>query len=178
MKILKYIIVGLGGLIALLLIIAIFVPKDYTVSVSQTVDKPKQVVLDYVKILKNQEQYSEWVKADPNNHPEIVGTDGTVGAVQKWNSKDDNVGEGQQTITTLTDDSMLVELKFIRPFKGEAKAANLFKALSDNQTQITSVFYGHADYPFNLMAVCMGKKMIKDTQAKNLNNIKQILEKK
>lgn len=73
-------------------------------SVSETINKPKQQVYDYVKTLRNQTQYSEWVKADPNLNPEIIGTDGTVGAIQRWDSKNDNIGEdvgqGEQEIKT------------------------------------------------------------------------------
>lgn len=176
MKILKRILVGIIGLIALLLIVALFTPKQYTVSVSETINRPKAEVMAYVTILANQEQYSEWVKADPNLHPQIIGTDGTVGAIQKWNSKDDNVGEGQQQITALTEDRMDVNLDFIRPFEGHAKAANIFKAVSDNQTEITAEFYEHAKFPMNLMSYFIGRKMIEETQKKNLHNIKTILE--
>lgn len=176
MKILKGLLITIGGLIALLLIVALFTPKDYTVSVSETINKPKQDVVNYVTMLGNQQQYSEWVKADPNLHPEIIGTDGTVGAIQRWNSKDDNVGEGEQQITSLTADRMDVDLHFKRPFEGEAKAANIFKAVSENQTLMTAEFYEHAKFPMNLMSYFIGKKMIEETQKKNLKNIKNILE--
>jgi len=178
MKIIKWIFIGILGFIALLLIVALFVPKEYTVSVSETIDQPKQVVFDYAKMLKNQEYYSEWVKADPNLHPEITGTDGTVGATQKWNSQNNNVGEGEQEITALTPDRIDVDLRFKRPMEGNAKAANIFKSLSENQTQVTSEFYSNDKYPFNLMSYFFGRKMIMDTEAKNLKNLKGILEKK
>lgn len=176
MKILKGLLIGLVALLALLFVVALFTPKEYTVSVSETINKPKSSVMSYVTLLRNQEQYSEWVKADPNLHPEIIGIDGTVGAIQKWNSKDDNVGEGEQQITSLTADRMDVDLRFKRPFEGNAKAANIFKAISDNQTQITAEFYEKASFPLNLMSYFIGKKMIEETQKKNLHNIKTILE--
>ena len=44
------------------------------------VNKPKQQVFDYVKLIKNQEQYSVWVMKDPNIKIVYTGTDGTVGA--------------------------------------------------------------------------------------------------
>ncbi|MBK6825169.1 MAG: SRPBCC family protein [Saprospiraceae bacterium] len=126
MNIVKKIVVVIAFIIALPLVAALFVPKQYTVSVSETINKPKKEVYDYLVLLKNQEEYSEWVKADPNLHPTISGIDGTVGAKQSWNSRDDNVGEGEQTITALTEDRIDVDIKFIRPFKSHAKAANIF----------------------------------------------------
>src|SRR6187431_1270143 len=99
MKILKIILVGIVGLIGLLLLIALFIPNDYTVSISTNINKPRKVVFDYVKLIKNQEHYSVWVMQDPNVKMDYQGVDGTVGFKASWNSKDDNVGEGSQYIT-------------------------------------------------------------------------------
>ncbi|MFA6150240.1 MAG: SRPBCC family protein [Chitinophagaceae bacterium] len=176
MKILKGLLLTIAGIVALMLIVALFTPKEYTVSVMETINKPKQDVVNYVSVLRNQEQYNEWVKADPNLHPEIVGTDGTVGAIQKWNSKEDNIGEGEQEITSLTGDRMDVDLRFKRPFEGNAKAAYIFKASTEKQTEITAEFYEKSRFPINLMSYFIGKKMIEKTQKKNLKNLKAILE--
>jgi hypothetical protein len=43
---------------------------------------------------------------------------------------------------------------------------------------LTSEFYADDSYPFNLMGYFMGRKIIEETQIKNLNNIKTILEAK
>ena len=177
MKIVKRILIVVLCVIALPFIIALFVPKSYTVNVSETINQPKQIVYDYVRILDHQKEYSIWVMEDPDLNPEIIGTDGSIGAIQKWNSKMDNVGEGEQEITALTPERMDVDLRFKRPFEGTAKAANIFKAVSENQTQITSEFYSNDPYPFNLPSYLFGRKMIYEAQTKNLQNLKRILEK-
>lgn len=176
MKILKRIGIAIVILLALPLAVALFIPRKYTVSVSETINQPKQVVYDYVRILDNQKQYSVWVMADPNLNPVINGTDGTVGAIQKWNSKIDDVGEGEQEIISLTPDRMDLEIRFKRPFAGTSKAANIFKSVSENQTILTSEFYSNESYPLNLPSYVFGRKMIKKAQVKNLQNIKRILE--
>jgi len=177
MKIIKKILIAIVVIIVIPLIAALFVPKTYTVSVSETISKPKQVVFDYVRILDNQKNYSEWVMADPNSDITIEGTDGAVGATQKWNSIDDNVGEGSQTITALTPDRMDIDLNFIRPFEGHSKAADIFESISENETKVTMEFYSESVYPMNLPSYLFGKKMIAETSAKNLKNLKDILEK-
>lgn len=176
MKILKIVLIVLGCIIAIPLIVALFVPKSYTVSVTQTINKPQHVVFDYVKLLDNQKNYSIWVMEDPNLNPEIIGTDGTVGAIQKWNSKMENVGEGEQQITAMTNQRIDVDLRFVRPFKGEAKAATIVKPVADGVTEVTSEFYSNDSYPMNLPSYLFGRKMLKEAQEKNLNNLKQILE--
>jgi len=152
MKVLKYIGIGIVGLIALLLIIAMIVPKDFTISVSTTINKPQEVVFDYVKMIKNQEKYSVWVMKDPNVKIEYTGIDGTVGFKSSWESLDDNVGVGSQQIRKITEERIDVDLHFEKPMKGDNKAATIVEALSDNQTKLTSEFYVHSDYPVNLMS--------------------------
>ena len=178
MQILKIIGIGIVILIAVLLILAIFIPKEFTISVSETINKPQQEVYDYIRILKNQEKYSVWVMEDPNLVPEIIGTDGTVGAIQKWNSKMDGVGEGEQEITAMSIDRIDLDLRFKRPMKGESKAANILSKVSENQTTLTSEFYSKSTYPLNLMSYFMGGYIIKKAQTQNLKNIKKILESK
>jgi hypothetical protein len=173
MKIIKNIFKGIFIFIALLLIIAAFLPKKDTISSKIVINKPIAQVRSYLSLLKNQEQYSEWVKADTAKLPTITGVDGTVGATQNWDSKS---GVGQQIITSLTDTRMEVDLVFIKPMASSAKAANIYKSLSDNSTELTSEFYSNDKYPFNLFYQVFGKKMIKETEEKNLQNIKKILE--
>jgi hypothetical protein len=176
MKILKRIGIAIVILIALPFVIALFIPRTYTVSVSETINRPKQVVFDYVRMLDNQKQYSVWVMADPNLNPVITGTDGTVGVIQKWNSKMDEVGEGEQEITALTPDRMDLEIRFKRPFESTARGADIFKSISENQTLLTVEFYSKESYPMNLPSYIFGRNMVKRDQAKNLQNIKRILE--
>jgi len=176
MKILNFIGLGIVSLIILLLIIALFIPNDYTVSVSTTINKPKQVVFDYVKMVKNQEDYSIWVMQDPNVNMDYQGVDGTVGFKASWDSKDDNVGAGSQQITAISEERIDVDLHFERPMKGEAKASTLLESISGNETKITAEFYGNSSYPMNLMNF-VGAKFITDAETQNLANLKKILEK-
>lgn len=177
MKILKKILFVILGIVAVLLIIALFIPKDYTVSVSTNINKPQQEVFDYVKMIENQKNYSIWVMEDPNAKMEYKGTDGTVGFISAWDSQNKNVGKGEQQITNVIEGERIdVDLRFERPFKGEAKAATIVKAVSENESQVINEFYGHSPYPMNLMSV-MAKGMLKDAMSTNMNNLKNILEK-
>lgn len=175
MRVIKKIFFGIVAIFLLLLIVALFLPKDYTVSVATTINKPKQVVFDYVKQIKNQENYSIWVMQDPNVVMDYQGTDGTVGFKASWNSQDDNVGEGSQQITAVTTDRIDVDLHFVRPMDGESKASTIVEAVSDTETKVTSEFYGHSSYPMNLMNF-VGEKFIRDAETQNLANLKKILE--
>ncbi|MBP9689914.1 MAG: SRPBCC family protein [Bacteroidia bacterium] len=176
MRIFKRVLTILAILLTIPLIVAIFIPKKYTVSVKQTINKPQAQVFDYVKILNNQKYYSVWLLADPDLELTIVGQDGTLGAIQKWNSQVDDVGEGEQEIIGLTDTRIDLEIRFKRPFESKVKAANIIQPLTENTTEITSEFYSESPYPLNLPSYLFGKKIITDAQIKNLANLKKIVE--
>jgi hypothetical protein len=176
MKTLKLLVTIVLVLVGLFLIAAFLTPRTYTVSVSQNMRVPAEEVYDYVRLLNNQKHYSVWVMEDPELEPEITGEDGQVGATQYWNSDNENVGEGYQTITALTNSRMDVDLRFIRPWKGEAKAATLYEAITPNETLVTSEFYGNDPFPGNLMGYWIGRPMIAKAQRQNLANLKALLE--
>ena len=76
----------------------------------------------------------------------------------------------------LTNERIDVDLRFVRPFKSEAKASTTCKSIDPNKTEVINEFYGHSSYPMNLMTVFM-KGYLGDAMHKNLTNLKGILEK-
>ena len=65
MKILKRVALTLVVLVALLLLAALFVERDYAVERVIVINKPKQEVFDYIKFVKNQDHFSKWNMMDP-----------------------------------------------------------------------------------------------------------------
>ena len=88
-------------IIALALIIAMFVKKEYSVERSMAISRSKQEVFEYVRYLKNQDQFSVWAKIDPAMKKEYRGTDGTVGFVSGWASENKQAGRGKQEIAKI-----------------------------------------------------------------------------
>jgi hypothetical protein len=88
----------------------------------------------------------------------------------------ENMGEGSQIITEVSGEKVAVDLNFISPMPGVAKASTSAKAKGDNQTEIVMTFESHSSYPFNLMSKLFGDGMIRDAQKKNLANLRGILE--
>ena len=103
MKALKITGLVLAGIILLLLITGLFVDGKYSVEREVTINKPKQEVFDYVKYLKNQNQFSVWAKIDPAMKTEFRGEDGTVGFVSAWDSENPDAGKGEQKIVKIDD---------------------------------------------------------------------------
>ena len=86
MKILKKVLAALGILIALILIAALFMKKDYSLEREITINKPRQEVFNYVKYLKNQNYFSTWNMVDPKMKQTFTGTDGALGFISAWES--------------------------------------------------------------------------------------------
>jgi hypothetical protein len=84
MKIIKRIFIFLIAVIVLLLIVALFVPKDSHIEESLVINAPRDSVFNYIKSIKNQEKYSVWIMADPNIKINYEGEDGTVGFKASW----------------------------------------------------------------------------------------------
>lgn len=180
MNILFLILGVVVALVLLLLLVALILPKNYSVSVSETINKPKNTVYKYVSLFGNQPQYSEWLKADPDLNPTVVGTDGTVGAILNWEShnadKNKNVGMGEQEIIKMDDNSIEIELRLIKPMPATCKLVHNFAEKGINQTEYTCTFYAYAKFPINLPSYLFGRSFIIKTQQKTLRNIKAIVE--
>lgn len=176
MKILKIVLLVIAILIAIPLITALFVKKEYTVEREVTINKPKQEVFDYVKYLKNQDNYSKWVRMDPNMKKDFRGTDGTVGFVYAWNGNKD-AGKGEQEIKNITEGERVdVEVRFEKPFEGIATAPIITQAVSENQTKVKWGMKGKSKYPMNFMNLFMDGMLGKDLET-SLTTLKSILEK-
>lgn len=177
MKALKKILLGIVALITLVLIIALFVKKDYAVERSITINKPNQEVFDYVKMLKNQKNWSTWSQSDPNMKEWYKGTDGTVGAVYGWESK--MMGNGEQVITKIAEGERVdIDLIFKGMMGATSPAYIATKVLSDSTTQVTWAMSGKMNYPMNFMGLFMSMDdMIGTEYQKSLEQLKGLLEK-
>lgn len=169
-------LIVLGSIIVLLLIIAAVLPKSVNLKAGTTIQAPKQVVFDYVKLLKNQENYSVRVMQDPEVELSYSGTDGTVGFIAARKSDDKNVGIGEQEIVKLVEgESYEVELRFEQPMQATNYAATSVEAISETETKVVNTFRGYAPRPTNLLSYLFLGKVRQDMQ-QNLENLKNILE--
>jgi uncharacterized membrane protein len=175
MKILKRILIGIVAIIAVLLLTALFVNKDYNVERSVSINKPKEQVFSFVKQARNQDQYNKWIQADPQVKKTYRGEDGTVGFVYAWESNE--VGKGEQEISSIREGEQIdFALRFKEPFESNAAARMITEAVADNQTKVSWRMEGSSPYPMNLMNLFVPSVLGKDLEA-SLENLKTILEK-
>ncbi len=178
MKILKRIGVAILVIILLFLVVAAFVKKDYAVQREIVINQPKQEVFDYIKMLKNQNNYSVWSKMDPDMKKSYRGTDGTVGFVSAWDSKKEDVGKGEQEIKKISEGKRLdFELRFIKPFEATEQSYMTTESVNESSTKVKWGFDGHMAYPMNIMLLFMDMEaMIGKDLENGLKNLKKELE--
>ena len=178
MKILKRILYVLVGIIALVLIVALFVKKEYAVEREVTIEKPKAEVFEYIKYLKNQDNFSKWATMDSAMKKEFRGTDGTVGFVSAWDSEDSDVGKGEQEIMKIAEGERIdYELRFLEPFEATDNAYMTTESVNDSVTKVSWGFNGKMNYPMNLMLLFMDmEKMLGGDFETGLTNLKGVLE--
>ncbi|WP_346237299.1 SRPBCC family protein [Niabella insulamsoli] len=170
MKILKRIFFAILIFVALLLIVALFVPKAFTSEAEVVINEPKQQVFNYIKFVKNQDNFGVWQLSDPDMKTIASGADGSVGFKYSWDGE--KTGKGSQTITHIVDgERMESELDF--GFGEPARSYFILKELAPEQTSVTWGITGKSPYPWNLMNLFMN---MDDQFKEGLGNLKRILE--
>ncbi|TPG33872.1 SRPBCC family protein [Flavobacterium pectinovorum] len=179
MKFIKGILIVLILIVSIVLIAAYFMPKDYAIQREITINKPVDSVFNYVKYLKNQNQFSVWANIDPKMKSTYKGTDGTVGSISAWESDVKEVGVGEQEITKITEGKRIdFALRFKKPMDDTAVGFMSTEAVSGNQTKVKWGINGVFPYPMNIMMPMMNMDtMIGKDLDKGLENLKAHMEK-
>ena len=176
-KILKITGITIGVLVLLIIGAVFIVDTDFHVERSVTVERPVDKVFDYVKYLRNQDQFSVWGERDPDMRQEFRGTDGTVGFVSAWQGNED-VGSGEQEIIGLTEGLRIdYELRFLEPFESTSQSYMTTEPLGENRTRITWGMSGSFPRPMNLMLLFFDMDEALGSDFENgLGNLEAILE--
>ena len=177
MTVLTIVLVVLAIIVGVPLLMALFMKKEYTIRRDIIIDKPKDDVFNYIKFIRNQDNYNKWVMVDPGMKKEFKGTDGNVGFTYAWDSTNKQAGKGVMEIRKIVEGERIeVEIRFERPMAGVAHAPCITEAISPSQTKLTWGMTGYSKYPMNLMNPFLDNLLGKDLNI-SLATLKNILEK-
>jgi len=169
------ILLVVAGIIALLLIIALFMKREHYVNREIIINAPRQKIFDYLKLLKNQEKFNKHAMADPDRKGEFKGTDGTVGFIYAW-SGDKSAGVGEKEIKNIVEGKRIeTEIRFVKPIQAIGHMIMETESLADNQTKVYWSNAGILKYPLNIMVPMVEKNVAKDMDI-SLSTLKNILE--
>src|SRR5829696_292443 len=120
MNIIITILLVLAGILALLLLMALFMKREHYVNREIIINAPLQKVFDYLKLLKNQDEFNKHAMAAPDRKREFKGTDGTVGYIYAW-SGDKAAGIGEKEIKNIIEGKRVeTEIRFVKPMAATA----------------------------------------------------------
>jgi len=176
MNIIITILLIVACIIALLLIIGLFMRRQHYVKREIIINAPRQKVFDYIKLLKNQDNFNKHAMAAPDRKSEFKGTDGTVGYIYSWSGNKD-AGVGEKEIKNIIEGKRVeMEIRFVKPMAVTADIIMETESLSDHQTKVYWSNAGTLKYPINIMIPMMEKSVAKDMDI-SLLTLKSILEK-
>lgn len=159
-------------LTALMLILG----KKYHYEKSIVINAPKEKVWTHIESMKAMNEWSPFLKIDPNAKVQYYGTTGQVGEGFTWDSDKKEAGKGDQKIIAIVPGEKLsTAIKFILPNPGDA-TSNVVLTPEGNQTKVTWDMDTEMPYPMNIMKLFMDGFM-DESYGKGLNELKSISEK-
>ena len=178
MSIVLTIIMIIAGIIVLFLLIAALSGKNMTIAQDIVINKPVDQVFDYLRYVRNHENFNVWMMMDPDMKKEFRGTDGQPGFVYAWDSsKNKSAGAGEQeTKKIVPNQSIDMEIRFKRPMEDVAYARLATSAKGSGQTTVQWSFDSKMKFPMNAM-MPMFKNMLGKQISAGLTNLKTVLEK-
>lgn len=143
MKVLKIILIVVLILVGTFVIINAFLPANYSVERSTTVQAPKELVFKQVVDFKNWEQWSPWLAMDSTMTFNYGEQTKGAGATYSWTGE--NSGNGKQEMTAVSDmDTIKTHIVF--EGMGESDGLWVFTENEDGTTHVSWSFSGENSF--------------------------------
>ena len=148
----KKILIGVGVVIVLFLIVASFQPDAYQVTRSTSIAASPADVFAQVNDLHRMNEWSPWLKPDPQAQTSYEGAPAGEGAMFSW-AGNSQVGEGRMTIVESRPNELVrIKLECIKPFESTADTEFTFQPEGD-QTVVTWSMAGENNFVSKMMCV-------------------------
>jgi hypothetical protein len=149
---LKWILGGIGIVVAVFLVIVALQPSDFRIERSAMMRAPAQAPYAQVNDFNNWRAWSPWEKLDPALKRSYEGPQAGKGASYAWQGNKD-VGEGRMTITESRPGEVVrIRMEFFKPFAATSTTEFSFKSMGES-TAVTWTMSGQNN--FLSKAICM-----------------------
>lgn len=174
MKLLKYLVIGLLGLVLILVAGSFLLADKVSMERSIVIDRPASVVFPLVSDYRRFNEWSPWAELDPATTYELSSPTDGVGAKMSWSSNDPSVGKGSQTITAVTPNQ---RVESALDFGDQGQANSYVQLSADGQgTKVSwgfqSDLHGIVERWFGLLI----PNMVAPDYEKGLAKLKQVAE--
>ncbi len=174
MRILRIIFIFIFVIIALYLVASLFIPSEYRVERSQTLNAPTDIVFEQLISFKSWEKWSALREKDPKMKSLFGHDNAKVGSYWLW--KGNKAGEGRITSTEIEDQKQIsYHLSSSKPYKTEADGYIKLEP-EGKQTKVVWVVEGTNPFHLRVLNLMMDKWIGPDFET-SLVLLKYIAEK-
>lgn len=175
MKVLKYILIGIVALVAILLIVSAFMPAKMTTVRTIVINAPAASVFEEVNEYKNWNKWSPWYALEPTMEQTYSEPSAGEGAWTSWKGKE--MGEGKQTIVESRPNEYI---KTLLEFGGmDSKNYSDFTFRDSAGSTVVEWGFDGAEMPFYMRMMNVMMKGMLDKEFDNgLQNLKTLCESK
>jgi hypothetical protein len=174
----KWVLIGLGGVIVVFLIVVAMQPSDFKVERSATLRAPAPAAYAQVNDFQNWQAWSPWEKVDPALKRSYEGPKAGTGAVYAWQGNKD-VGEGRMTITESRPGELVrIKLEFFKPFAAVNDTVFRFQP-SGEATTVTWTMSGQNNFVSKAMCLFVNMdRMVGGMFEQGLAQMKTVVERR
>jgi len=174
MKVVKWILIVVGGLVVLLVAAAFMINPAYKVERTTVINAPPEKVYALVAVPAEWKRWSEWNRRDPNMKITYMGPPSGTGAGWAWESKSE--GTGSMTFTKAEPlKNLAYALKF--PDMGMQSTGNIALVPAGTGTKVSWSNEGNVGNPAMRLFVPFMDSMVGPDFEKGLANLKALAEK-
>ncbi len=171
----KKILLGLGFIVAAILIAAAFQSPEMNVSREIEISATPETLFPYINNSKKSYEWMPWSESDPTVEMKYSGPDAGVGAFSSWKGKQMGVGTAE-VVESITNQVVKTKLTYTEPF-AMSQMAEVSLTPKPGGTLVKWSVSGHSNYFFRLIGIFVScDKMIGGEFEKGLKKLKLLTE--
>lgn len=172
----KKILLGVGVLIAAILVFAALKPAHYRVSREIVIYASPEAIFPFINDAKKMDEWNPWVDVDPTVKMEYSGPAEGVGATSSWKDAK-QMGTGSATVVESVPGKLVkTKLVYTKPFKME-QMAQFDLEMSPEGTLVRWSVEGESNFIGRIFCLFQDMdKMIGGTFDKGLAKLRQTVE--
>ncbi len=172
---LRTILYVIGGLVLLLVVIGVLLPRTVRVERSIVVQASPEQIWPYINGYAQFNEWSPWAARDPDATYTITGPASGVGARMEWQSENPNVGSGSQEVTVSNPYS---HMEVALDFGDQGRGISFFDLTpTDGGTEVTWGF--DTDFGWDLIGRYFGlvfDSLLGPDYEAGLQNLQRVVE--
>ena len=173
MKFLKWLLITVLILAALVLIIPLFLPSSVSITAEEKVNVSPAQVFHATASFSNREKWDPWLTMEPGAEVNIVSEPEYVGSVYTW--KGEKIGTGKMEVDSVVFGKYIASNIW---FGEESQPSRVIWELeeADEGTRITWTFRSKGGYPFGRLMLTFMQGQMKSSFEEGLQMLKEELE--